>query len=133
MKLIDWLLTGLVLCACGMPAVAEDNILANPGCEDGENAPTHWSQGAKVEGVAYVWDRETGHKSKSSLCLHKTARRYFPIAQWYQIVERTGSATALEIKTQVKAEQATKAVVDVIFLDEDDKWISHKWASYVGS
>lgn len=33
----------------------------------------------------------------------------------------------------VKAEEAAKATVDVIFLDEDEEWISHEWASYIGA
>jgi hypothetical protein len=27
----------------------------------------------------------------------------------------------------------TKATLDVIFLDKDGTWISHKWAAYVGA
>jgi hypothetical protein len=30
-------------------------------------------------------------------------------------------------------EKVTKAILDVIFLDEKGDWISHKWAAYVGA
>ena len=33
----------------------------------------------------------------------------------------------------MKAEKVTKAILDVIFLDEKGDWISHKWAAYVGA
>jgi RNA polymerase sigma-70 factor (ECF subfamily) len=109
-----------------------DNILLNPGFEGGGGTPAHWSQGRTVAGVRYIWDKENGHESDASLCLHKTAGRFFPIAQWYQIVEREGSSAALEVCAQVKAEQVTKAILDVGFLDGRDKPIGHKWASYIG-
>jgi RNA polymerase sigma-70 factor (ECF subfamily) len=32
----------------------------------------------------------------------------------------------------VKAERVTKAILDVAFLDENGKWISHEWAAYIG-
>ncbi|TKJ34616.1 MAG: hypothetical protein CEE38_17240 [Planctomycetes bacterium B3_Pla] len=128
---VYWIIV-FALCACGASARAEDGILLNPGFEEGGKFPMHWSEGGKIDGVDYVWDKGNGYKSKASLCLYKTVKRYFPIAQWYQIVERDGSSPALEISAQVKAKQVTKAIVDVAFLDGTGKWISHKWASYIG-
>ena len=83
--------------------------------------------------MRYLWDKEQAHKGKASVCLHKTAQRYFPIAQWQQVVDRKGDKATLRVAAQVKAEAVTKAIVDVIFLDEKDEWISHEWAAYVGS
>jgi RNA polymerase sigma-70 factor (ECF subfamily) len=114
-------------------ARAAENILQNSGFEEGDQAPAHWSQGAEIEGVEYIWDKETGKQGKASLCLHKTAERYFPIAQWYQIVDRTGDKPALRVVGQVKAENVTKAIIDVIFLDDDGEMIGHKWAAYIGA
>src|SRR5262249_1049004 len=110
-----------VLGVANLAAPAERNILLNPGMEEGDKAPEHWSQAADLEAVEYLGDRANGYKSKSSLCLHKGANRYFPIAQWYQIVERQGTKGKLEVSAQVKAEKATKATIDVIFLDEKDE------------
>jgi hypothetical protein len=114
---------------------AEDtkNILQNGGMEEGDGSPAHWSQGAEIDGVEYIWDKETGYKSKASLCLHKTANRYFPIAQWYQVASRQGDSAAVRVTAQVKAEKVTKAILDVIFLDASDEPISHKWAAYIGA
>ncbi|MCC7409116.1 MAG: SLBB domain-containing protein [Phycisphaeraceae bacterium] len=109
------------------------NLLMNPGAELGSDAPAHWSQGAAVQGVQYLWDRHAGFSSNASLCLTKTANRYFPIAQWHQTVERTGAAPRLHVSAQVKAENVTKAILDVLFLDENDQWIRHQWVSYIGS
>jgi len=110
-----------------------DNLVRNPGFEDGKDSPAEWEQGADVEGVEYSWDKESGQTGKASLCLHKTANRYFPIAQWSQVVERKGEGKTLELSAQVKAEKAAKAIIDVIFLDKDDEAISHEWAAYIGA
>ena len=115
------------------PITTAKNILQNAGFEAGDQTPTHWSQGAEIDGVNYLWDKENGQQGKASLCLHKTAPRYFPIAQWFQIVDRKGAETALQVTTQVKAEGVTKAIVDVIFLDEKGEGISHEWAVYIGA
>jgi RNA polymerase sigma-70 factor (ECF subfamily) len=109
------------------------NILRNSGFEEGDKSPVHWSQGADIEGVEYIWDRKTGQKGTSSLCLRKTANRYFPIAQWYQVVDRTGNQSALKLAAQVKAEAVTKAILDVVFLDDNGEMIGHKWAAYIGA
>ncbi len=48
-------------------------------------------------------------------------------------MDRQGDHPALRVTAQVKAERVTKAIVDVIFLDEDEKWIEHHWVSYIGA
>jgi hypothetical protein len=57
-----------------------ENILSNPGAEKGEEHPDDWEQGAQVDGVEYVWDKEVAFEGKASLCIAKTTNRYFPIA-----------------------------------------------------
>ncbi|MBN2291662.1 MAG: PEGA domain-containing protein [Pirellulales bacterium] len=109
------------------------NILTNPGAEDGDTTPNGWKQGTYISGVKYSWDKKVAYRGKASLCIEKTAQRYFPIASWSQTVERKGDAEAVELSAQVKAEKMTKAVLDMVFLDKNDKWISHKWAAYIGS
>lgn len=117
--------------AAAVPAA--ESILLNGGFEEGDTAPEHWSEGAEIDGVKYIWDKKTGQKGKASLCLHKTAQRYFPIAQWYQVVDRKGDRPALRVTAQVKAAKVTKAILDVSFLDGDGDAIGHKWASYIGA
>ncbi|MCL4194610.1 MAG: hypothetical protein KJZ87_22930, partial [Thermoguttaceae bacterium] len=107
--------------------------LANAGMEEGEDKPLAWEQGLAVPGVEYIWDRENAHEGKASLCLKKTADRYFPIAEWYQAVEREGQWPVLQVAARVKAEQMTKAIVDVAFLDDKGEWQSHEWACYIGA
>ncbi|MDB5390593.1 MAG: sigW 7 [Planctomycetaceae bacterium] len=108
------------------------NLLRNSSLEEGENAPANWQQGTAVTGVEFIWDKKNGHTGKSSLALSKTAKRYFPIADWHQTVEWNGNSSKLRVSAQVKAEVLTKAVLDVAFLDENDKWLEHKWAAYIG-
>ncbi|MGH7170647.1 MAG: RNA polymerase sigma factor, partial [Gemmataceae bacterium] len=114
-------------------AGAAENILQNAGFEEGDKTPAHWSKGAKVDSVQYIWDKKIGKQGKASICLHKTAQRYFPIAQWYQVVDRKGDKSALRVRAQVKAAGVTKAIIDVIFLDDKGEWIEHKWAAYIGA
>jgi hypothetical protein len=108
------------------------NILKNPGFEAGDNAPDDWQQGAAIEGVKYSWDKKVAFEGKASLCIEKTAPRYFPIAEWSQTVERQGDRPALMVSAQVKAQKMTKAILDVIFLDENGTPIAHKWAAFIG-
>lgn len=109
-----------------------DLELENRGMEEGIDMPNAWEKGAAIPGVEYLWDQTTGHNSQSSLCLHKTANRYFPIAQWSQTVPWDRDQPFLYVGVQVRALEVTKAIVDVIFLDREEKRISHEWASYIG-
>jgi Flp pilus assembly protein TadD len=115
-----------------------ENILANPGAENGDKTPDSWEQGALPDGVAAIkgvkfsWDKRVAFQGKASLCIEKTANRYFPIAQWSQTVERKGDASVLEVSAQVKARRMTKAIVDVQFLDKNGQTSSHAWAAYIG-
>ena len=116
------------------PAAKADrkSILENGGIEDEkEGKPEGWAEGAEVDGVEYLWTRDAGHEGKSSLRIKKTARRYFPIAQWTQEVERRGELPRLKVSAWVKTDKATKGLLDVQFLDAKGKW-SHAWAAYVG-
>ena len=106
--------------------------LVNPGLESGDDSPQGWKQGAKISGVKYTWDRKAGYKSKSSLRLRKTAKRYFPIAQWVQSVPHTDGGAKLQVSGWVKAKQVHKAILDVQFVSKDGKW-THKWAAYIGA
>jgi RNA polymerase sigma-70 factor (ECF subfamily) len=108
------------------------SLLTNGGVEDGTgDSPKAWTVGAKVPGVQYIWSRDTGHKGKASLCLKKTAQRYFPIAQWSQKVDSKGDSPRLKVSAWVKADQATKAILDAQFLDSEGNW-SHAWVAYIG-
>jgi hypothetical protein len=101
--------------------------------EEDDKSPKGWSQGAEVSGVEYIWDKKVGQRRKASLCLEKTVKRYFLIAQWYQVVDRPGDQSALQVSAQVKAEGVTKAIIDVAFLDDKGESVGHKWAAYIGA
>src|SRR5512133_2542617 len=84
-----WVLYALCLIVAGFAgprALAGDVPVAfrNPGMEEGTGKPAAWSQGPPVAGVQYLWDQQTAHDGKASLCLKKNAQRYFPVAQWSQ-------------------------------------------------
>ena len=118
------------------PQAKDDDrsILTNAGVEDGEgDSPRAWSSGATIPGVEYLWSRE-GHTGKASLCLKKTAQRYFPIAEWAQKVDRQGDRPRLRVSAWVKADGVTKAILDAQFVGEFEmghKW-QHAWAAYIG-
>ena len=109
------------------------NILKNPGFEFGDKTPDEWKKGAAIQGVKYSWDKKVASGGKASLCIEKNAQRYFPIAQWSQTVQREGDKPVILVSAQVKAKNVTKAVLDVLFLDAQDNWISHQWIAYIGA
>jgi predicted esterase len=115
------------------PGKNDPNILLDPSAEEGDVAPAEWLLGAKIDGVEYSWDKSIAKTGKASLCLSKTANRYFPIAEWYQIVERKTGSPSLQVSAQVKAERVSKAILDVVFLDENGEAISHQWAASIGT
>ena len=111
------------------------SILANGGIEKGDIkslALEAWQKGARLAGVEYQWDRTVAHQGKASLHLKKTAQRYFPIAQWFQEVKRSGAAPRLKLSAFVKAKKMTKAILDVQFMDQANGQ-THKWAAYIGA
>jgi hypothetical protein len=104
----------------------------NPGMEEGGSSPAGWSKGASVPGVELIWDKSTAHSGKASLALKKTTQAYFPIAQWHQqiSIEPTAKARKLKVRCWVKAEQVTKAIIDVQY--ETSQRGGHSWAAYIG-
>ncbi|WP_298865927.1 hypothetical protein [uncultured Gimesia sp.] len=125
-------LTTLALIATGSIYAQETPQLLKDSFEEGKTAPDGWKRGANLQGVRYIYDRGRGNTGQRSLCLQKTAKRYFPIAQWSRILPLTGQPKSLKVSCQIRAEKVTKAIVDVVFLDKNQKRISHKWASYIG-
>lgn len=118
----------------GLPQMAQNGLTVIDSFEEGNStAPLNWQQGAAVDGVKYIWDKKTGHESQSSLCLKKVANKYFPIAQWTRKLEHTSSSSEVEVSAMVKAQKTSKATIDALFLDADDKWIKHEWISYIGA
>jgi len=79
----------------------------NIGMEEGSELPAVWHKGSPVAGVEQTWDRTTAHGAKASLCLKKTAQRYFPIAQWSQLVmvEPSDKARKVRVRCWVKAKR----------------------------
>jgi predicted esterase len=68
-----------------------------------------------------------------SLSLRKTANNYFPWAEWTRVVPREGKSRKIEVSVKVKAVKATKATVDVVFLDSGGQALGHQWAAYIGA
>ena len=111
------------------------SLLKNGGIEEieeGGKSPSSWKKGAAIPGVRYKWDRSQGHDGKSSLCLHKTANRYFPIAQWHQTISNSGESSKLKVSAWIKAEKAAKGIVDVLFASEKGMQ-GHQWVAFIGA
>jgi len=100
--------------------------------ENGAGVPAGWKKGNNVPGVKYIWDKNNGSDGRASLCLKKTANKYFPIAQWTRKIEHKSDASKLAVSAKIKAQKVTKAILDVLFLDKNSEWIKHEWVSYIG-
>jgi len=112
----------------------EHNLLKNAGAEKGAGGvPDGWDQGATIDGVEYIWHAKIGHSGHRSLCLKKTAQRYFPIAQWGQTFACKAGAKHLKVGAWVKARQVTKAILDVQFEDSNGQPLGHNWVAYIGA
>src|SRR5690606_3094947 len=48
-------------------------------------------------------------------------------------VPHDGDALNLEVSVKAKSVDASKAIVDVQFLGDEDKWLGHRWLAYVGA
>jgi hypothetical protein len=115
------------------------NLLKNPSMEeltrvssDESQEAAFWEQGAVISGVAYATDTKGGNNGSASLRIRKTDNRYFPIAEFSQKIDHTSNAPVIQLSAQVKTENATKAILDVLFLDDKGEWIKHEWAAYIG-
>lgn len=103
-----------------------------------ENFPNSFSQWQKHDAPGVVLRRRDDvgfDKSgdQSSLELKKTTDSYFPIASWSkQVHHNDPTATHVQLSAMVKTEAARKAVLDVLFLNENGEWIRHQWADYIG-
>jgi len=115
------------------PPQSSDSFPLIDGFETGRVAPAGWRRGANVQGVRYVWDKKQAFEGEASLCLSKTAKRFFPVAQWSRRFEHNGTSQRLHVSARVKAKQAAKAVIDVQFLGADRKQSGHQWAAYIGA
>ena len=83
--------------------------------------------------MTFLWDKQKSKSGKASICLKKTAKRYFPIADMHQIVDCKEGSKSIKVSAQVKAEGVHKAILDVLFLDKNSEWVSHHWVSYIGA
>ncbi len=117
----------------GGSGAQDTNVLLRDGFEEGTAAPNGWKKGAAIPGVKYHYDKRVAKSGSRSLSLQKSANRYFPIAQWGRTLPLEGDHQAIKVTVQVRASKATKAIVDVIFLDAGGKMNSHKWAAYIGA
>lgn len=128
---LTWIL--LIPFSINVSYSAEPEVLLKDSFETGTRAPEGWQSGFNVPGVRYVYDKGRAKTGDRSLSLQKSARRYFPIAQWYQLLPYTGQKQNLQVQCEVRAEQATKAIIDAQFLDENKKSLGHQWLCYIGA
>jgi len=130
---VRWSVLALLIATGASPAVAEDakDLLFADSLEQGESIPEGWEQGAKLNGVEYIYDRTTGSNGERSLSIRKTAQRFFPIAAWWRRLDHTGNAPAVRLSAQVKAEKVTKAVLDLTFRDAGKNDLGHAWVTYL--
>ncbi len=125
-----------ILCSLSVGLLSAEepapDVLIADSFESGTAAPEGWKQGAAVPGVTYVYDHRVAADGERSLSLQKSANRYFPIAGWSRLFPHDSDKPVIKVAAKVKAAKANKAVIDVVFLDASDMWISHEWVAYIG-
>jgi hypothetical protein len=123
------------------------SLLTNGGFEEGDSkgdAPDGWKTGGiafqplrLVEApgnVTYQWDRKVAHQGSASLHLTKKVRYFLPPwGQWFQEVKRTSTSPCIKVGAFVKAKKATKAILNVQFLDGNGQCFAQSWAVYIGA
>ena len=114
------------------PSCWSQTDLLNESFEEGSKVPDGWRSGANIPGVEYLYDKSSGSDGKRSLALKKTAQRYFPIAQWFHALKCDGSTTEVALNAKVKAVDATKATIELQFLDASEQVIGKEWVVYIG-
>lgn len=107
-------------------------VLIADSFEKGTNAPDGWQKGQAVDGVKYIYEAAAGSDGKRSLCLEKTANRYFPIAAWSRQFEHTSDKKFLKVTSKVKARKVTKAIIEIQFGTANGGFISKEWLAYIG-
>jgi beta-lactamase regulating signal transducer with metallopeptidase domain len=129
--------SGVVLAGVLRPTQETDgipqNLLRDDGMEEGGAWPEFWLRNGTVEGVEFIWDRQTAHRGRASLCLSKNVARYFPVAEWTQSLPNPPPPDARKVRlvVWVKTQDVAKATLDVQFMGANGAW-SHKWAAYIG-
>lgn len=123
----------MAMCAVRLPAEEPSvGIPFKDSFENGADAPEGWKQGAPVRGVKYVYDKMIASDGKRSLSLQKTENRFFPIAEWSRRFKHSTGNASLQVSAKVKAAKASKAIIDVQFLDAGGQVSNHEWAVYIG-
>lgn len=106
-----------------------ENLLKSPAFDDGPNG---WSTGKNPPTVEYRIAENEGDSHGRAALIQKTENKYFPISDWTQKIDYNNDAPVIELSAQVKAKDVTKAILDVLFLDDKGEWIKHEWVSYIG-
>jgi hypothetical protein len=126
------------------------SLLTNGGFEEGDpkkgDTPDGWKTGGVTWGpwrsvqapgnVEYRWDRKVAHQGQASLYPKKKVQGFRPpYGQWHQEVKRTGTSPRIKVSAFVQAKKATKAVLEVQFLDKNgnSQWLGRNWAVYIGA
>ncbi|MCG6155502.1 alpha/beta hydrolase [Rubinisphaera margarita] len=122
-----------LIATLGGTAIADEphEPLLSDSLETGDTVPVGWEQGANLNGVEYIYDRNAASDGNRSLSIRKTAQRYFPIAAWWRRLDHTGDAPAVQLSAQVKAENVTKVVLDFTFRGAGKNDLGHAWVTYL--
>ncbi|MHC4592203.1 MAG: alpha/beta hydrolase [Planctomycetota bacterium] len=100
--------------------------------EIGKKRPKNWWHSGPISSVEYIWDRNVGFESRSSVCLTKFVQKTYPVAYWYREIQYKGTAKKLAISSFIRAKRVAKATIEVAFLDARKKIIESKEVIYVG-
>jgi predicted esterase len=120
-----------LLCIGGI-GKCDDHLPISDSFETGKSAPNGWQQGNAAPGVEYVYAQDEASDGKRSLSLQKSAGGFFPMAEWTRTFAHTPSEKSLAFNVKVKAENTSKAIVDLQFFNPNGNRMAHEWLAYIG-
>jgi beta-lactamase regulating signal transducer with metallopeptidase domain/predicted esterase len=112
---------------------AKENLLTNPGFEDGIENLERSFLGNETNEVKFTLDDKVKHGGKFSLALEKSVNRFWPVQMMGETGISAKSATKrLKVSAWVKAENAKKATI-AVYMNSKSSDGKIEFGTYVGS
>jgi len=107
------------------------NLLENSNFEKGDGlVPEPWLL-RNQRLITFEWADGIGYEGSHGIHISKTEGKY-PFATLVQAIDAPSDDSLVRLSARVKAQDVGKAVLDLVFLDDNDEWVYHIWAQTIG-